>query len=59
VEAVPRRGGRDLLTVLQGREVAVPDDLRQRILGCADQDQLRRWLLRAVTATTIDDVTTE
>lgn len=48
-----------VLTVLQGRNVAVPDDARERILGCADREQLRSWLLRAATATTIDDVTTE
>jgi hypothetical protein len=42
-----------------GRNVAVPGHLRDRILRCTDQNQLRSWLLRAATATTIDDVTAE
>ena len=48
-----------VLTLLQGRDIGVPDDARERILGCTDRDQLRSWLMRAATATTIDDVTTE
>ena len=48
-----------VLTVLLGRDVAVPQHLRDRILRCTDQHQLRSWLLRAATATTIDDVTAE
>ncbi|HEY5840659.1 MAG TPA: hypothetical protein VIU87_04175, partial [Mycobacterium sp.] len=48
-----------ILTVLEGRDVAVPPDVRGRILRCTDQNQLRSWLLGAATATTIDDVTAE
>jgi hypothetical protein len=47
-----------VLTVLKGRDVPVPQNVRDRILSCTDQDQLRVWLLRAATATTIDDVVT-
>jgi hypothetical protein len=35
----------------------VPDDFRDEILGCTDMAQLDTWLLRAATASTIDDVT--
>jgi hypothetical protein len=48
-----------ILTVLEGRQVAVPQNVRDRILRCTDQNQLRSWLLSAATATTIDDVTAE
>jgi hypothetical protein len=47
---------RAVLTVLEGRGVAVPDDVREQILGCTDLDQLDTWLRRAGNATTIDDV---
>jgi len=48
-----------VLTLLEGRNVEVPDSVRDRILSCTDQDQLRIWLLRASAATTIDDVLAE
>jgi hypothetical protein len=47
---------RAILTVLDGRGVAVPDDIRDQVLECADTSQLDIWLRRAVTATTVDDV---
>ena len=50
---------RAVLTVLDGRAVAVPDDVRDRILECRDALQLDTWLRRAGTATTIDDVLRE
>ena len=55
-EGEARGEGRAVLTVLDARGVPVPDAIRQQILGCADLDQLDRWLRRAVTATTADDV---
>lgn len=45
-----------VLIVLEGRGVAVPDDVRDQILGCTDLDQLKIWLRRAGNATTVDDV---
>ncbi|GAA4697308.1 hypothetical protein [Phytohabitans rumicis] len=48
---------RAVLTVLEGRGVPVPEDTRERILACTDPAQLNTWLLRAGTATSIDDVT--
>jgi hypothetical protein len=51
-----RGEARAVLTVLDGRGVAVPDDVRERVLACTDLAQLDAWLRRAGTATTIDDV---
>lgn len=45
-----------IFTVLAGRGIAVDDLLRQRILRCSDQDLLRSYLARAVTATTTAEV---
>lgn len=48
-----------ILTVLEERGVPVPDDIRDRIMACADTNQLATWLRRAVTAATADDVVRE
>jgi hypothetical protein len=48
-----------VLTVLAARGIAVPDELRARILSCSDLAQLDRWLTRAATATSADDVVSE
>lgn len=45
-----------LLEVLAARGIDVPDNVRSRITGCTDLDQLRDWLRRAATADTIADV---
>jgi hypothetical protein len=50
---------RALLTVLEGRGVAVPAEVRDRILACTELSQLDTWLRRAINATTIDDVIRE
>jgi hypothetical protein len=51
-----RGEARAILTVLDGRGVAVPDDVRDQILECTDTSQLDIWLRHAITATTVDDV---
>ena len=48
-----------VLTLLEGRNIAVPETVRDRILGSTNQDQLRIWLLRAATAMTVDEVVAE
>jgi hypothetical protein len=60
-EAMGEARGRsaDVLTVLDVRGVAVPDDVRARILACTDQQVLGTWLRRAVTADSIDDIFTD
>lgn len=45
-----------LLTVLSARGFDVPDEVRARVTGCADVDQLDKWISRAATATSIDEV---
>lgn len=45
-----------MLSVLDARGVAVPDEERARIAGCTDLALLDEWVRRAVTARTIDDL---
>jgi hypothetical protein len=45
-----------LLEVLAARGIDVPADVRDRITGCTDLDQLRAWIRRAVTADSIHDL---
>lgn len=46
----------DVLRVLRARGVEVPDDVRARIVKCADLEQLDAWLDRASTAHSVDDL---
>jgi hypothetical protein len=48
-----------ILTVLEERGVPLSDHIRDRIMACADTDQLATWLRRAVTAATAEDVVRE
>lgn len=50
---------RSVLTVLERRGIAVTDDLRDRVSGCIDMALLGRWTVRALSATTADDLFTE
>jgi hypothetical protein len=45
-----------IVTVLEGRGLAVPTDVRDLIMECSDGEQLDVWLRRAITATTVEDV---
>jgi hypothetical protein len=45
-----------LLLVLRGRKVCVSDQARERIMGCTDLDKLERWLERAATVDTVDEL---
>jgi hypothetical protein len=45
-----------VLTILDTRGIAVSDDARARITGCTDLDQLKVWVRRAVTVSTVDDL---
>ena len=45
-----------VLAVLGAKGIAVSDALRERIRACTDLDTLQRWLVRAATATTVEDV---
>lgn len=46
----------DVLVVLGAKGIAVSDAIREQIRACTDLDTLQRWLVRAVTATTAEDV---
>ncbi|GHH12300.1 hypothetical protein Srubr_74640 [Streptomyces rubradiris] len=39
------------LRVLEWRGIPVPDAVRERVMACADEDQLDVWAQRAVHAT--------
>lgn len=45
-----------VLGVLERRSFRVPASVRRRVLASGDEYQLRRWLERAVTAESIDEV---
>ncbi|MFG2021472.1 hypothetical protein [Actinomadura geliboluensis] len=45
-----------LLVVLEGRRIAVPDEVRRRVMGCTDSDQLERWLKRAAVVDRAEDL---
>ncbi|WP_240661231.1 MULTISPECIES: hypothetical protein [unclassified Streptomyces] len=46
----------DILRVLQVRGLPVPDDIRERILGCSDLDTLTTWFDRSLTAARTEDL---
>ncbi len=48
-----------LLTVLRARGIAVPDGARERILAQKDPELLERWLQKAATAPSLDEVLDE
>ena len=51
--------GRNLLTVLRVRGIAVPEAARERIVAEQDPERLEHWLEKAVVATSIDEVLRE
>ncbi|MGW3724075.1 hypothetical protein [Streptomyces sp. NPDC000851] len=58
-EARVQRGAEDILLVLETRGIDVPDDIRERITACGDPELLRRWLARAVTAPSAEEIFVE
>ncbi len=46
----------DILLVLETRGIDAPDEARERITACDDPDLLRRWLARAVTASSAAEI---
>jgi hypothetical protein len=55
-KAEARGEARAVLEVLSARGLPTSDAVRTRILGCTDLTTLTRWVRRAVTAATADDV---
>ncbi|MGW3657898.1 hypothetical protein ACWD6R_20345 [Streptomyces sp. NPDC005151] len=50
---------RSILLLLAQAGIDVPDETRERIMGCSDLDTLSRWLLRAPAASSIEDIFAE
>jgi len=46
----------DVLTVLEARALLVTEDARAHVLACTDLDVLERWLRKAVTATSVEEI---
>ncbi|MBO0822270.1 MAG: hypothetical protein J2P27_00230 [Actinobacteria bacterium] len=55
-DARAKQGGQMVLRILAARGIAVTDDMRDRVLGCSDLDQLETWADKAATATSLSDV---
>lgn len=51
-----RGEARALLAVLAARRLNVDENARARVQACTDASTLDRWVTRAVTAATLDDV---
>jgi hypothetical protein len=45
-----------VLAFLHARGVEVPEEAREKIMGCADLDQLDRWVRCAATAYRVDEL---
>jgi hypothetical protein len=45
-----------LLAVLEARGMTLDPSTRERIEGCMDAEQLQRWIVRAATASSIEEV---
>jgi hypothetical protein len=55
-EGEARGEAKMLLRVLAARGFAVPDEVRERVVGCTDTEQLEAWADRAVTARSVTEV---
>lgn len=53
-EAIGRSG--DIVIILEARGLPVSDEARERITHCTDLDTLDRWIRRAVTATSAEEL---
>jgi Uma2 family endonuclease len=45
-----------ILALLEARQLPCPEQARARLLACADPSTLQRWLLRATTASSLEEV---
>ena len=46
----------DIITVLRARDLVVPDDVRDAILSCRDLAVLDRWLHRALSVRSVEEI---
>lgn len=45
-----------ILLVLESRDIAVPNDIRERVTGCTDTEQLDRWVKRAAAVDSAEEL---
>jgi hypothetical protein len=55
-EGKAEEAAKAVLTMLRARKICVPDEVKQRVVDCADLDQLERWLERATTVNTAGEL---
>lgn len=55
-EVRAEKGAKDVLRVLSCRQLEVTEEARERIQSCTDLDLLDTWLVRAVTASRIEEL---
>ncbi|WP_437085587.1 hypothetical protein [Streptomyces sp. enrichment culture] len=55
-EGETQQAVKNVLDVLAQRGIDVPPEARERITHCGDPELLHTWLLRAVTAASLDEV---
>ncbi|MFJ7960429.1 hypothetical protein ACIQ62_29480 [Streptomyces sp. NPDC096319] len=48
-----------ILIVIEQRGLAVSEAVRERVASCDDPDVLRRWLVRAVTVASAEEIFAE
>ena len=58
-EETAKAKARAVLTVLAARKLAVSDTLHTKILTCTDLTTLERWIHRAVTVASSEDIVHE
>ncbi|MDQ0788592.1 hypothetical protein [Streptomyces sp. B3I8] len=56
IERITRTRREDLLLILAERGLILPEDARRRITWCLDPESLRHWLLRSVTASSVEEI---
>jgi hypothetical protein len=55
-ESAARGRAESLLTILEARGIRVSDEVRTRVLAISDPETLTRWLRKAGTASSLDEV---
>ncbi|MEU6778375.1 hypothetical protein ABZ912_04170 [Nonomuraea angiospora] len=47
---------KSVLKILEQRDIPVSDSIRERVLACTDLALLESWLVRSLTATTVEEL---
>jgi hypothetical protein len=55
-EGRAQKGAKDILMVLDARGINVPDEVRERVTACDDLELLDRWLVRAATVASAEEI---